>query len=461
MNNQAFQLRGGRVKSGQPWLLAVAVLAFGITLDRQTSAESALDLLSGFDDQRLAETHPVDDSDAAGEMARLLFRLRKADENVIASRVEPLTDRTAEGDVVKISGTISAIRQYKVPESLIEFLDLKTFHEIVLASERTDESISVFAPPLLGNVAKGDLISADAIVLDLESSQGVFAAGKLAWIPASVESVGWKLLAGQGVDLSRVAEAANRNRRPLEAADGDAFYSMLAAAKKIEAQRIAAESDADRQVDPHGAPPAPQVVDPVKLLEKPQDYCGQWIRMNTSTVRITRVNVTDPLRRRQLGQDHYFQIDSSGDLGKTIIRLERGEGDSGEPILISGSYPVSMVAADLPGFLQERFEDQDAVVSMISHPISIDGFFYRLWSYENEFMEREGGGKQVGPLVVVSSWRSREKPSGGGEDLQIIGYVLAIGIVAAIIGTIIWTRRNAKEDARIRESKQQATKIEF
>jgi hypothetical protein len=450
MKNQAFQLRSGHTKSGHPWLLTVAVLVLGIMFHAQTSAESALDLISGFDAQRLVRTHPVDDYDAAGEMARLLFRLRKGDGNVIASRVGPLTDQTVAGDVVEIQGTISAIRQYKVPESLIEFLDLETFHEVVLSFEQDDESISVFAPPLLGKVAKGDSIRADAIVLNLESSQGVFAAGNLVWTPARADSVGWKLLAGQGVDLSRVAAAETRNRRPLEAADADAFYSMLAAAKEIEAENIAAANGDE-----------PQVVDPVQLLENPQDYGGQWIRLNASTVRITRVNVTDPVRRQQLGQDHYFQIDSSGDLGKTIIRLERPQGDPGEPVLMSGSYPVSMVACDLPGFLQEHLEDKDAVVAMVSHPISIDGFFYRLWSYENEFMKREGAGKQVGPLVVVSSWRSRDRASAGGEDLQVIGYALAVGIIAAILGTIIWTRRNAKQDAKIRERNQQATRIEL
>lgn len=440
---------------GQILLSASALLVLGIPLAGKAPAESALDLLSGYDAQRLATTHPIADSRAAGEMAKLLFRLRKADEKAIASRVEPLGDDTVDGDVVEVSGTISLIRQYKVPESLIEFLDLEVFQEVVLTDSQNDMTLSIFAPPLTSKVSKGDFIRGNAIVLDTQSSQGVFAAGQLTWIPTSAESVGWKLLADHGVDLSRVAELGSRNRRSLQAADGDAFYQILAAAKQID------QSEDANQIDGVGFLPSPQVVDPVSLLKSPQDYYGQWIRIKSSTVRITRVRVTNATRAQQIGQDYYYQVDASGDLGKTIIHLERGKGDSGAPILISGSYPISLVATELPSFLSDRLKDKDAVVSMISYPVSIDGFFFRLWSYKNEFMARERAGKQVGPLIVVSSWRSREQSEDAGGTIEIIGYGLALSIFAAIIGTVIWTRRNAKQDAKVRESHQQGTKIDL
>ncbi|MCA9135607.1 MAG: hypothetical protein KDB00_02580 [Planctomycetales bacterium] len=414
-------------------------------------ADSAIDLLSGFDEARIAKCYPVNDSVAAGEMAKLLFRLRKADHAVIKDRSGPATAERSVGDVVEVEGTISVIRQYKVPEALVDFLELATFQEIVLQTTDSEQTTSIFSPPLVGKISKGDLIRADAIAMGDSNAASAFAAGHVQWIPATAETPGWRLLAREGVDLSRIAEAASRNRRPLEAADGDAFYSMLTAAKELDIG----------PVDPGQPLPPPETIKPVALLEHPGDYHGQWIRIRATTVRITRVTVTDPNRREQLGQDYYYQVDSSGDLGNVIVQLERPDGESGEPIQMSGSYPVSLVTAELPNFLRQPLDAENAVVSMISQPVSVDGFFYRLWSYENEFMTREGGGKQVGPLIVVSHWRSLAVSENSGGGVQYIGYALAAGIFAAILGTILWTRRNAREDAKARESAHQPVTIDL
>ncbi len=87
---------------------------------------------------------------------------------------------------------------------------------------------------------------------------------------------------------------------------------------------------------------------------------------------------------------------------------------------------------------------------MTSMPVSIDGFFYRLWSYKNEFMTREGGGKQVGPLIVVSRWKSLSIPADDSGGVELIGYGLALGILVTIAGTVVWSRRNARDDAAVR-----------
>jgi hypothetical protein len=454
MKNRSMIKNRTTVRWADSFVLAAAVVA-GLLRFEAASAASGLDLLSGFDGRRLAACYPVRDSASAGEMAKLLFRLGKADPAVIASRAqsaaEANVDQPEVGDVVEVSGTIVAIRQYKVPETLTEFLNLETFQEIVLASESSQRVLSVFAPPLIGKVSKGDWVRANAIVLRGDDPSRAFSAGRVEWIPAAAESTGWRLLARQGVDLARVAEAGSRNRQALQSSDGDAFYSMLAAAKDLDTTPL----------DNGQTLPPPIDVDAIELLQSPGDYIGQWIRIVASTVRITRVNVNDPQRREQLGQNHYFQVDASGDLGRTIVQLERGEGEDGEPILMSGSYPVSLVAASLPDFLESRLVDQDAVVSLISQPVSIDGFFYRLWSYRNEFMSRAGGGKQVGPLIVVSRWRSNALPKQAGDGIAFIGYALAAGIFSAIFGTIWWTRRNAREDARVQEQSRGETTIDL
>ena len=410
-------------------------------------AEDALDLLSGFDQQRIAACFPVDDQTAAGEMSRLLFRLRRLQGEALASRVDLTDQGDAVGEVIRVSGTIAAIRQYKVPQDLVEFLDLEVFQELVLEQTPDKRSISLFAPPLAGAVSKGDRIRADAVLVAQDESSIRCASGKAAWMPVSTPSVGWSLLASQDVDMSLIADIATRSRTTLQPADSDAFFAILAAAKALSSGGVEAA--------------AAKRVNPTDLLREDPRLHGEWIRLDVSTVRVTRVEVTNADRQHQLGQDHYFQIDASGDLGKTIVQLKRPDGDLGEPIKIGGRYPVSLVAAKLPEFLQNRTKGDRSVVTMVDHPVAIDGFFYRLWSYENEFMAREGGDKQIGPLIIVSRWQSRLPANKHSQGFAMLGYVMAAAIATAIIAIFLWTRRNEAEDARLRRKRQDATIIEI
>ena len=401
--------------------------------------ESAIPLLSGFDSERLAKCYPIRDTDAAEETAKLVYRLRSVAASSIKSLAEPLPEDIASaeiGDVFLLEGELKKIRQYEVPESLREYLDLDVFQELVLDGNSFGE-VSLIVPPLEGKVSLGDRVAATAMLLYRDEGNVAFATGRAAWFPSLAENEGIRLLVSAGVDASGIAIAAARNRRKLEAADGDAFYSILAASAEITARESL---------------PEPKHLQPIALLQDSARHHGEWIRMQASTVRITKVNVTDAERREQLGQDHYFQIDSSGDLGKTIVKLTRADG---EPIRMSGTYPVSLVSLTLPEFLRAEFEAERSVVQMVSTPVRVDGFFYRLWSYRNEFIDQRGGGSQVGPLMVVSRWRSLEEQPGKNGGIAMLGYAMAGGVIFAIVATFFWSRRNAAGDAQARAKKQE------
>lgn len=423
-------------------LLLLCATAF--TLRGQT----AFDLLSGFDAQRLESVYPIEDRQDVGEMAKLLYRLRKADPKALAARRQASTGETLAGQVVSLSGTIERLRQYPVPEDLTAFLELDAFYEITLADESSETPTVVFAPPLPGDAGQGDRMTGDAVFLTTIKGTEFFAAGTLAWMPVKSDRPGWRLLSEQRVDLGQVARMGQRNGRSLESDDAETFYSMLAAAKGIGRR--------DKQ-----SLPTPKRIDPVDLLQNPVDYHGSWIRIEAVTVRVTRVAVDSPDLRARLGQDHYYQVDASGDLEKTVVQLQRVEGEMGEPILISGSYPISLVTTDLPSFLSQRMDQSQDVVAMVSYPVAIEGFFMRLWSYENEFMRREGGGKQVGPLVVASKWFPRRTLTAAEEGIELIGYALAAAIILAIVTTFVWTRRNAKADDRARRRHSASETIEL
>ncbi|MEO1614929.1 MAG: hypothetical protein AAFV88_03710 [Planctomycetota bacterium] len=404
-------------------------------------ADSALDLLSGFDAERLRACYPLSDTAAVAEMSKLLYRVRRLDEQVLADRASegPAASFPDSGNVVRVAGEVTAIRGYRVPDSLTEFLGMSEFREITL---KTDGNAAlVFVPQLPAQLKVGD--AASCVAIDLSAAgDSAFVAAKMAWFPAKAERLGWRLMAERGVDLSLLSELGGRNRQPLLAADAELFYETMRAADELRRQ-------------PADSVPDPESVDPVRLLQSPQDYFGGWVRLDLKTIRLTRVVIENEVMKQQLGQDFYWQIDASGDLGKTVIQLQRpGE----ESIQMSGYYPVTLVSKSIPGFLKARVEDS-AVDVMVDRPVRVAGFFLRLWSFENEFMQNRGGGKQVAPLVVASLWQSSELTS-EAAGIEVIGYTLALFIVAAIVVTFLWTRRNTRTDRKVKLSTSSSVTID-
>ncbi|KAA5543249.1 hypothetical protein FYK55_13310 [Roseiconus nitratireducens] len=421
-------------------------------------AQSALDLIGGFDQQRLESCYPIENLRQAEDVAKLLYRLRTVDPAQLRERVYEGLDQLQVGDANPVEGVIEKLRRYRVPENLAPYLEMESFYEIRLAPRSDEAGLSrpsvtpsaLFVPEISSHAAVGDRIESIGVVLANHQRAPVLACGQVSWFPAASDSAGWKLLADLGVDLSLVDTARQRDRHTLGAEDGNAFYGLLGAAEKLR-QRAEAE-----EVVPAALP-----MDPIELLKDSGSHHGDWITMSVSTVRVTRVDVTDPGRQRQLGQDHYYQVDASGDLGDTIVELKRPEGEPGEPIRMSGIYPVSLVSVELPTEIRQPLETQGSVTAMIRQPVRIEGFYYRLWSYSSEFMTREGGGKQVAPLVVVADWEPLELAPLPEQQVAILGYILAAAIAAAIVGIFLWTRRNAAQDASARAAREPPARIDI
>jgi hypothetical protein len=182
---------------------------------------------------------------------------------------------------------------------------------------------------------------------------------------------------------------------------------------------------------------------------------GDWVEIALTTVQITRVEVSEPKRQRQLGGDHYFQIDAVGDLGNVDVQIASPEGGTGPPARFENRYPVSLVTAELPPFLSERIgsdEGGEAIVTEISVPIEVDAFFFRLWSYSTDYMDQFGGGKQIGPLLIAARIDGRATaadPAGVG----LIGWLAAIAVLTAIAAIAVWNRFMQKQDRLVKEQR--------
>ncbi|MEM0926351.1 MAG: hypothetical protein AAGJ83_09975, partial [Planctomycetota bacterium] len=220
-------------------ILLLSLVGFAV----QTSmrAQSALEELSGFDTERLRRCYPVTDTNQASEMAKLLYRVDRVSEAsmkaLTASEIPSPTavSGLAVGEAVSIDGTIHRVRGYRVPESLVEFLDLEEFREVQIdprapagvpaAESASSVRYAVFVPKVPSKLALGDRVSCRAFVISTQKSPGedaiavAMVAPKLSWFPAKTERLGWELLRDRGVDLALLSELVERDRQPLREAD--------------------------------------------------------------------------------------------------------------------------------------------------------------------------------------------------------------------------------------------------
>lgn len=428
---------------------AIQIIALVVysAITSRCQSESAIPLLSGFDNERIEAVYPPSDDEAAGELAKLVYRLRSVDATALGSK-EGEVDDALLGDVVAIDGKIQEIQLLNVPARLVDVLELARLYVVTVTAD--DWTVRVICPTMPPDASQGDRVSGTGVVIEVGSALDdknltrpiAIASARLRWFPQSAENVGWQLLSESGVDVSLLAEVGSRNRRPLLAEDGNAFYAMLAAAASLK--------DRDNLA-------SPAWVEPVTLLRDPDKMSGQWVRMDLETVQITRIAVTEPARQSQLGSDHYYQIDAVGDLGNTIVKIEPAKGEQGPAAIFEGRYPVSLVSRELPEFLRRAIRNQeggDAVVSQIKWMVAVDGFFYRLWSYQTDFMNQHGDGEQFGPLLIASRLSSREPDSSDPVGVSIIGWIAAGLVISAIIATWFWNRRISMRDAEIRERRK-------
>jgi hypothetical protein len=399
--------------------------------------DSAIPLLSGFDAERVAKVYPPVDEDSTGELAKLLYRLQKVSATTIESGVGESSEL---GDIVTVAAEIRELANLAVPEKLTEFLEIKRMQ--VLVCQTNDQPVRIVTINLPEDAKVGDRIEGAGVVIENESGRAIaIATARLRWFPKAAANVGWRLLTEAGLDISLLSDASTRSRRPMLAQDGDAFYSLLAAAATIRERTTV---------------PPPEVMDAVKLLQAPENLSGQWIRMDLETVQITRVAVTEPHRQNQLGSDHYYQIDAMGDLGNVVIRIDPPTAD-GTAVTFNNRYPVSIVVRELPDFLIKRISEQeagDAVIANVKNMVGVDAFFYRLWSYSTEFMKQQGGGEQFGPLLVAAEIRDQEPTSSDPAGVFVIGWIVAIAIVCGILATWAWNRQTSLRDREVREKRK-------
>ena len=85
----------------------------------------------------------------------------------------------------------------------------------------------------------------------------------------------------------------------------------------------------------------------------------------------------------------------------------------------------------------------------------IDGFFFRLWGYESDFMSQQGSGQQFGPLVMATRFRNLEPQSEDPIGVGVIGTGAAVVVLTAMAMIWWWQRRAWAADDAARRRRQE------
>lgn len=430
----------------------------------QGGSQAVLSLLPGVDGQRLRETEGVWSDPPSPEgiaaSAKLLWALGRLDRTTLDS----LARQPARGDASDAARVRVAERQGKVqrydavslPVELADVLEFDRLYRVEVQPDRGGEAADATAPTLRvvtrhipaawgADGGVGQLVRFTAVEVGEGASRRLFA-DRFRWYPVTGEKVpaGWAMLAAAGVDIHALSEVASRNRQPLRPEDQEAFYGMLAAAAEIDEDRRPAAR--------------PDRVDALEMLRNPTDAVGRWIRFDATMARISRVVVTSPEARQMLGRDSYWQVDAFASLGDTRVELEASR-ETGEPLVFENRFPVTVAILELPEWLTQRIAGADGAgrggrvdMQMVSGDVTVDGFFYRLWSYESEFTESRGA-RQVGPLVLAADIRPRISDAVSEASVAWIGWIFAAVIVGALLiaaGALWRIERRDRQIARQR-----------
>lgn len=445
---------------------AIAALVL-VALPLDAQAQSVIDRLSGFDEARMASVahwiEQPDDLSLAREAAKLLYQVNRT---LRGGELESELDTTgasssrstdplsiAAGHLVSIRGQVTAIRAWQLPDPLSDVLEFEVVYRVEVVESGSARPVVVITSEipiawiaLDGPQGSGRETSATGVRLRAASDAhpAVMAAPALTWLANSRSGVSadWALLGEHGFDVSVLEDVRSRDRQPLRSEDSDAFYPLLKVAAAIGSAGNVKLSDG-RVVVPSQEPA-------VDLLKDSASMVGRFIRLDVHTVRVMRVAVTQSRTKAQLGSDHYWQIDAIGDLGNVIIRIES---EGGKAANFENRYPISIATRELPPFFKPLLTAGNATeadstdMAMVSTSIGVDGYFYRLWSYESEYMARHGGGNQFGPLVIASRIIDMEPKRGDADSVSRIGWFVAALTVGAILTTIITGTITSRRDA--------------
>ena len=239
-------------------------------------------------------------------------------------------------------------------------------------------------------------------------------AARVAWHPA-------ELPGSAGMDMGLLDAVVDGQK--LTGAESDAFYALLAAAGRAGEGAIASAA----------GPPAPliRLIDPAEQWF--QHHRGAPIAFDGLALRATRIEIDDPLRQRETGIDHYWEV-------FVVVNT---------PLISVGGkaqdrYPVVCCLRWLPPGMPTG--------PTISAPVRVAGFALKSYAYPLP----KGDGTELrreAPLLIGADlqWRRQAAPASGGAMSSVL-----VGLTAAVVAGVALALWAGRRDTRKRVQNRRA-----
>jgi len=359
---------------------------------------------------------------------------------------------SARGQFYQLRGRVGSVTRIQLDAATHQRYLLENYYRVNAKLDGTPAaSATIYARSVpsdwFANTDTGEIderFSAIGLLLrsvksDDASSSLVLAADRVAWHPDDQEPAipvpaDWRELGRLGVDMGQFDQL--RDEQSITARDRELFYQLLAAAKQYDPARDESV-DRSRQLE--------------CLLTDPTGHRGERFSLSGAARRAIRVQVDeeDILARYEI--DHYYEITMLMDPGP-LIRVMKGDDDT-EGIVFT-NYPVTFCVLHLPVGLPTG--------DYINEPVRIDGWFLKLWSYKNEFMNRgdnretDAPALQVSPLLI--GYRIQHEATGLQATTSSVSgvtvgalFVAALGLLAALF---VWFNRDDRKLAIRKRAKR-------
>jgi hypothetical protein len=254
-----------------------------------------------------------------------------------------------------------------------------------------------------------------------------FIADRVRWVPQSksdlVTGDGQSLLGAAGFDLGLLDDLKTRNKRPIDKADTEMFYQMLAAVNLI--SESIGKKNWQKEVAPFNL---------LEVLRNPEQYHGDLTLVRMEVRNVTRIKVEQEYIKNRVGIEEYYQLDG-------FVRFDASvkyKGENGqEGAVFKEKYPVSICVNRLPSGWK--------VGSGQHHKAAFPAFFFKIWAFPSGYQNKfSSNSMQQSPLLIALDPMTVE-PGQNSVDWTKVGLFVLFGVGFISIWTTYCLGRVKKE----------------
>lgn len=361
------------------------------------------------------------------------------------------TPTAFRGQFVQFAGRVSSVEVTRVEAEVAQRFGYDSYYVVsIMAEEEQGGTIPVRLvtrrvprswqndperSSITGQPVSGIGVFVKQVPHESDQAGLVAVASRIAWYPQTDATefglnAGQQLLGSSGLDVTRFEDLVAGT--PLEDADRECFYRLLAAAERIDPRDLDAISQSS--------------FDLTRLLKQPEAEAGQGYRLRGTARRVIRIEVPDEDIQERFGIDHYYEIELFLPLDVEVKLVDPDDGDE----RVYRSFPVTCCVLEIPAEIE--------LGTTVQQTVEFAGFYLKPWSYRSQFMSMPAGEsmstaplqhegltkhrRQIAPLFIAAEVFAVQPPPARFDFITlavVAGFAAAMGLIL-IVG---WLNRRS------------------